>query len=98
AGADWYEEISQAMAAAHVAVLLISAPFLTSPFILRAEVPRLLTRRQQERLPVVPILLTPCAWEEVPLLARLQPPPRGAPPLSASNDHRIDTDLTATPK
>ena len=39
AGADWYEGISQAMAAAHVAVLLISAPFLTSSFILREEVP-----------------------------------------------------------
>src|SRR5712691_10946823 len=98
AGADWYERISQAMAAAHVAVLLISAPFLTSSFILREEVPRLLTRRQQEGLPVVPILLTPCAWEEVPWLARMQLRPRGARPLSAGNEHQIETELTAVAK
>jgi hypothetical protein len=98
AGADWYEGISQAMAAAHVAVLLISAPFLTSSFILREEVPRLLTRRQQEGLPVVPILLTPCAWEEVPWLARMQLRPRGARPLSAGDEHQIETELTAVAK
>ena len=98
AGADWYQGISQAMAAAHVAVLLISAHFLTSSFILREEVPHLLTRRQQEGLPVVPILLTPCAWEEVPWLARMQLRPRGVRPLSAGNEHQIETELTAVAK
>jgi Bacterial Death-like domain 3/TIR domain len=98
AGADWYQGISQAMAAAHVAVLLISAHFLTSSFILREEVPHLLTRRQQEGLPVVPILVTPCAWEEVPWLARMQLRPREARPLSAGNEHQIETELTAIAK
>ena len=51
AGADWYQEICQAMEAADVAVLLISADFLTSPFILQEEVARLTTWRQQEGLP-----------------------------------------------
>ena len=62
AGADWYQEICQAMEAAEVAVLLVSADFLTSSFILREEVARLLTRRQQEGLPIVPVLVRPCAW------------------------------------
>lgn len=95
AGADWYQEICQAMAAAHVAVLLISAPFLTSSFILREEVSRLLTRRQQEGLPIVPILVTPCAWKQVPWLARMQLRPIDARPLSAGNEHQIETELTA---
>ena len=98
AGADWYQEICQAMEAAHVAVLLISAHFLTSSFILREEVSCLLTRRQQEGLPIVPILVTPCAWEEVPWLARMQLCPIDARPLSAGNDHQIETELTAIAK
>ena len=95
AGADWYQEICQAMEAAHVAVLLISAHFLTSSFIQREEVSRLLTRRQQEGLRIVPILVTPCAWEQVPWLARMQLRPIDARPLSAGNDHQIETELTA---
>jgi hypothetical protein len=95
AGADWYQDICKAMEAAHVAVLLISAHFLTSSFILREEVSRLLTRRQQEGLPIVPILVTPCPWRRVPWLAHMQLRPIDARPLSAGNDHQIETDLTA---
>src|SRR5262249_30019560 len=46
AGSDWLPEIEQAMHRAVAAVLLISADFLTSKFILSQEVPRLLERRQ----------------------------------------------------
>jgi TIR domain len=95
AGADWYQDICKAMEAAHVAVLLISAHFLTSSFILREEVSRLLTRRQQEGLPIVPILVTPCPWRQVPWLARMQLRPLDARPLSAGNEHQIETELTA---
>jgi hypothetical protein len=95
AGADWYQDICQAMDAAHVAVLLISAHFLTSSFILQEEVARLLTRRQQEGLPIVPILITPCPWRQVPWLTRMQLRPIDARPLSAGNDHQIETELTA---
>jgi hypothetical protein len=45
AGQDWKQEIKQAMDAASVAVLLVSAHFLTSRFILGEEVTRLLERR-----------------------------------------------------
>jgi TIR domain len=98
AGEDWYQEICKALEAAHVAVLLISAHFLTSSFILREEVSRLLTRRQQEGLAVVPILLTPCVWEEVPWLVRMQLRPLDARPLSAGNEHQIEAELTAVAK
>src|SRR4030095_3484686 len=98
AGADWYQDICQAMETAHVAVLLISAHFLTSPFILQEEVSRLLTRRQQEGLPIVPILVTPCPWRQAAGLARMQLRPRGARPLSAGNEHQIETELTAVAK
>ncbi len=46
AGTDWKPQIDQALYAASVAVLIVSANFLTSQFILDEEVPRLLERRQ----------------------------------------------------
>ena len=46
AGADWETEIKQVIFQAKVAILLISANFLTSNFILRKEIPALLQRRE----------------------------------------------------
>ena len=94
AGADWYQEICQAMETAHVAVLLISADFHTLPFILQEKVARLMTR-QQEGLPIVPILVRPCPWKQVPWLARMQLRPIDVRPLAAGNDYQIETELTA---
>ena len=42
-----------------VAVLLISADFLTSPFILDQEVPQLLQRRQEQGIRVIPLIVRP---------------------------------------
>src|SRR5262245_14911937 len=61
AGTDWFEEIQEAMARASVAILLISADFLTSEFIGGEEVPRLLQRRKAEGLPVIPVIIHACA-------------------------------------
>ncbi len=50
AGGNWAQEIGQAVAKARVAILLISANFLTSDFILRQEILNLVERRQSEGL------------------------------------------------
>ena len=84
AGEDWLAEITQAIESAQVAVLLISADFLTSDFIRSVEVPRLLERRRAAGMDVVPVLLKPCAWDQIPWLAEMQIRPTGAKPLSAS--------------
>ena len=72
AGDAWLQEIEAALAAARIAVLLISPSFLNSKFIVGKEVPTLLQRRKTEGLRVVPILIKPCAWEAVRWLAALQ--------------------------
>ena len=48
AGDDWKPEIEKAINKATVAILMISANFLTSKFILGEEVPKLLERREKE--------------------------------------------------
>ena len=95
AGADWQPEIEQAMQAASVAVLLVSANFLTSKFILGEEVPRLLARRDKEGMRVFPIIVKPCAWKQVSWLSRLQLRPKDGRPLSGGTDYQIDVDLAA---
>ena len=95
AGEDWYQEIHEAMDAASVAVLLVSAHFLTSPFILGKEVPRLLKRRDKEGLRIFPVIVRPCAWKQVKWLARMQVRPKEGRPLSAGDEHHIDADLAA---
>ena len=71
AGADWEQDIEQAMERATVAILLISMNFLISDFITNKELPRLLQRRQTEGLTIFPIIAKDCAWHRVQWLAAM---------------------------
>ncbi|MEA2693225.1 MAG: hypothetical protein QOJ16_2612, partial [Acidobacteriota bacterium] len=95
AGADWQPAIQRAMDRAVAAVLLISADFLTSEFILGTEVPYLLERRAAEGLLVIPLIVWPCSWEGVKWLSPIQCRPKDGRPLSAGTDHEIEDALTA---
>ncbi len=72
AGAGWLKEILRAIEEAKVVVLLVSADFLTSDFIMDVEILRILERREAGELQVVPVLVEPCAWKAVPWLAEMQ--------------------------
>ncbi|NQE46329.1 hypothetical protein C5S31_09945 [ANME-1 cluster archaeon GoMg2] len=95
AGADWYQKIEEAIARASVAVLLVSADFLTSKFILSKEIPRLLERRDKEGLRIFPVILKPCAWKHVKWLARMNLRPKDGRPTQGGSEFQIETDLTA---
>ena len=93
-GAEWEQEITQAIARATVAILLITNNYLTSDFILNAEIPALLQRRSaREGLAIVPIIAKPCAWREFPWLAEIQVRPKDSQPLWSKGD--IDGELQA---
>jgi hypothetical protein len=92
-GDDWLPEIEKALDAAKVAVLLISAPFLTSNFIRRNEVPAILARRQNEGLRVVPILVHPCPWRKVEWLTKMQMLPRDGREVAGGTPYQIDKDF-----
>jgi tetratricopeptide (TPR) repeat protein len=95
AGSDWFPEIKQAMGRAVAAVLLISADFLTSEFILGQEVPCLLERRKAEGLLVIPLIVRPCDWRGVTWLAKINCRPKDGRPLAAVRKARADQDLAA---
>jgi hypothetical protein len=94
-GDDWLLEIEKAINAASVAILMISAKFLNSNFILKEEVPKLLQRREKEGLRVIPVIVKPCAWQQVKWLRPIQARPKDGRLLSGGNEHQIDTDLAA---
>jgi len=95
AGEDWEKEIEEAMANANVAILLVSADFLTSKFIRGTEVPTFLKRRDEEGMRIFPIIVKPCAWKQVEWLSRMNLRPKDGKPLSGGNEHQIDTDVVA---
>jgi hypothetical protein len=64
----WRPEIDDAIARAHVALLLVSPDFLASDFIMRMELPALIARG----VPLVPVLLRACRYGDVAQLREVQ--------------------------
>src|SRR5688500_7371659 len=59
-GDDWKQEIRNALDAAQVAVLLISADFFASDFIDENELPSLLAAAQAKGVRILPVILSAC--------------------------------------
>jgi hypothetical protein len=76
AGDEWNRSIQDAMSDCDLALLLISADYLASRFIQEEEQPKLLQRRQEMQLRVIPIIVRPCLWKTEPVLKDLQALPR----------------------
>ncbi len=81
AGDDWTGKIDAAIENTAVAVLLVSSNFLQSTYIQNVELPRFLKRNREVGMPIVPIVVEPCAWQDSSL-ANLLMRPNGGKPLS----------------
>jgi hypothetical protein len=93
AGEDWLRKIDEAIERARVAILLISAKFLTSEFITRKEIPEILRRQANDGLTVIPLVVTPCGWETVPWVKDLNVRPEGGKALSLLTKPKADAAL-----
>lgn len=98
AGEDWYQKITEAMDAASVGVFLISADFLGSNFILKEEVKRLIERRKDEGLSIVPVYVRACDWPAVDWLAAMQIRPAGDRPVDCGQGHLVDQEFSKIAK
>lgn len=94
AGSNWEGSIVEAIKHARVAIMLITANFLNSEFILQSEVPQLLQRRQQEGLIIVPVLARACAWRAVDWLRQLQVFPHTGIPIWSNGGSFVDENLS----
>ena len=95
AGAIWKTEIGQAIAQAKLAILLISANFLTSDFILNQEIPSLLKRREREGLIIFPIIIKSCAWRTIDWLVKMNVRPTNGRSIWSGDSQQVDENLTA---
>jgi hypothetical protein len=75
-GETWEPAIEKAMSRARVAILLVTADFLGSEFILQKEVPTLLKRRELDGVTVIPVIAKACAWRKVDWLASMNVRPK----------------------
>src|SRR3954465_4853635 len=94
-GGKWYAEIQAAMEDAEVALLLISADFLNSGFILEKEVPALLKRREEQGLRVIPVIVKECPWRQVEWLSPLNARPRDGKALEEWPSKRVNGVLSS---
>jgi hypothetical protein len=94
AGADWSQEIGEAIDQAEVAILLITANFLNSSSILNQELPALLKRRQHQGLTIIPVIARPCAWRNISWLSEMSIRPRNGRPVWSDAGSHVDEDLT----
>ena len=58
-GDDWKQAIDQALDAATVAVVILSANFFASDFIIDEELPRILAQEKEAQLILLPVFLSP---------------------------------------
>ncbi|WP_437954810.1 toll/interleukin-1 receptor domain-containing protein [Sorangium sp. So ce119] len=89
-GDVWRTEVAHALARAHTAVLLVSAHFLASDFIMKNELPPLLDSASRGGTLILPVIVGHCLFSQVAELSKYQalnPPSR---PLMAMT--RADAD------
>jgi hypothetical protein len=71
-GDHWKSEIQKALEKSHAAILLVSADFLASDFIIENELPQLLQLAQDHGTRIFQVIISPCCFNEIEQLAQFQ--------------------------
>ncbi|WP_437503076.1 toll/interleukin-1 receptor domain-containing protein [Sorangium sp. So ce1099] len=94
-GADAENELSAAIARAHVAVLLVSPDFLACDAIVRDQLPVLLRRANAGGVLILPVIVNHCLIDRQDELARYRPANLPERPLSAMSFHEAEATLVS---
>jgi len=80
-GVRWQDEVMAALASTKVAVLLVSADFLSSEFITNDELPALLQAAKEGGTTILPLIVSPCGFLRTESLRQFQAVNDPAQPL-----------------
>lgn len=75
AGAEWNREILTAIDGADIILMLVTARFMASEFCFSKEMQRAMAHHDQGSATVVPVIASPCRWQDAPF-SRLQVLPK----------------------
>lgn len=81
-GADWRAAIADAIESAKIGILLVSADFLASDFIVNNEIPPLLEAAKNRGSTILCVITNPCRFEKTTELSQFQAINNPARPLS----------------
>lgn len=84
-GEEWDTEIMNKLKAADIILLLISPDFIDSDYIWDKEVKISMEKHQRKEAAVIPIIVRPCDWTDLPF-AKLQALPAGGKPITQWDD------------
>ena len=65
-GTEWEQQIDEHLNRAQIILLLISANFLASPYCSGIEMKRAMERHKANEARVIPVILRPVHWKDVP--------------------------------
>jgi hypothetical protein len=66
AGEEWADQIDTNLRAADVVLLLVSSDFIASSYCYEKELLEALRRHEQGKAIVIPVILRPCDWKDLP--------------------------------
>ncbi|WP_025740244.1 toll/interleukin-1 receptor domain-containing protein [Aquimarina pacifica] len=97
-GAEWRKEIHKALSSTKVAILLVSANFISSDFINNEELPALLSAAEDEGAYIFPIIVSYCMFHDISALSKFQTINRPSEPLTIMNEGQRDALFTKVTK
>lgn len=91
-GQQWKSEIDKSLENASVAIVLVSADFLSSDFIASEELPVLLEKAERKGTKIIPVVVAPSRFEES-ALSCFQSSNKASKPLSTLPQHEAEAAL-----
>jgi len=81
-GKEWEEELNFNLSKSDIILLLISADFIASDYCYEIEMKKAIQRHENGEAIIIPVLLTPCDWSELPF-AKIQALPQNGKPITS---------------
>ncbi|WDN90992.1 hypothetical protein BuS5_03964 (plasmid) [Desulfosarcina sp. BuS5] len=94
AGDEFDREISEYLENANIILLLVSPYFINSDYCYEIEMKRSMERHDQGKVIVIPVILHPCDWHDMPFGKLLACPGDGKPISKFPNIHDAFLDVT----